>query len=106
MQQCYHQTCDYAKNPELSPENLYFLAKTTQALVLAVAELSGGLEKCDLTPFKNVKKPEKTSPPKNKWTEPANSNEVLNSDLPRTQTPGMPHKQLNWLHNISGCVQK
>eukprot|EP00095_Tigriopus_kingsejongensis_P012423 maker-scaffold1038_size68074-snap-gene-0.19 protein:Tk12423 transcript:maker-scaffold1038_size68074-snap-gene-0.19-mRNA-1 annotation:"hypothetical protein DAPPUDRAFT_306809" len=43
MHKCYHQGCDSSTNPDLSPQTIHFLAKTTQALALALAELSGGL---------------------------------------------------------------
>ncbi len=51
MRRCYHQPCDFPGNPELEPEGLYFLSKTAQALVLAVAELAEGLDGCDLAPI-------------------------------------------------------
>jgi hypothetical protein len=50
MRSCYHSECDSGSNPNLrKAEGLKFLTKTAQAVVLAVAELSGGLEECDLT---------------------------------------------------------
>lgn len=52
MKECYHQTCDFSGNPDLNPKYFYFLAKTIQAVTLTVAELSGGLDRCDLTPLK------------------------------------------------------
>jgi hypothetical protein len=33
----------------IGPDGLKFLAKTAQAVVLAVAELAGGIEACDLS---------------------------------------------------------
>ena len=50
MRSCYHAECDSGSNPNLrKAEGLKFLTKTAQAVVLAVAELSGGLEECDLS---------------------------------------------------------
>ena len=51
MKTCYHETCDFAGNPEIKPESLYFLAKTAQVLTLAVAELTEGGGKCNLDNF-------------------------------------------------------
>ena len=50
MRSCYHKECDSGSNPNLrKPEGLKFLAKTAQAVVLSVAELSGGIDSCDLS---------------------------------------------------------
>jgi hypothetical protein len=50
MRSCYHKECDSGSNPNLRKrEGLKFLAKTTQAIVLSVAELSGGIKSCDLS---------------------------------------------------------
>ena len=50
MRTCYHKECDSGSNPKLrKSEGIEFLAKTAQAVVLAVAELSGGIESCDLS---------------------------------------------------------
>ena len=50
MRSCYHKECDSGSNPNLrKPEGLKFLAKTAQAVVLSLAELSGGIESCDLS---------------------------------------------------------
>ena len=47
MRDCYHGTCDTPSNPSVNvTSNIEFLSKTVQALVLSVAELSGGVEGC------------------------------------------------------------
>lgn len=52
MRSCYHQGCDSGSNPSLrNSEGIKFLAKTAQAVTLAVAELAGGIEACDLSSF-------------------------------------------------------
>ena len=52
MRSCYHQGCDSGSNPNLrKSDGIKFLAKTAQAVTLAVAELAGGLEGCDLLTF-------------------------------------------------------
>ena len=48
----WSQGCDSGSNPNFRrPEGLKFLTKTAQAVVLAVAELAGGLDACDLSKF-------------------------------------------------------
>ena len=55
MRSCYHRGCDSGSNPNLrKPEAIKFLAKTAQAVVLAVADLAGGIEACDLSSFYSV----------------------------------------------------
>ncbi len=51
MRKCYHKPCDYPGNPDLRPENTDFMAKTAQAITLAVADMTQGMHKCDLEPF-------------------------------------------------------
>lgn len=52
MHKCYHQGCDTVTNPDLNPQTIHFGGKITQALTLALADLSGGLDKCDLSHLK------------------------------------------------------
>ena len=43
MRECYHQKCDSVENPDLKvDEGIEFLSLTTQALLLVVANMSGG----------------------------------------------------------------
>jgi hypothetical protein len=54
MQNCYHKECDSATNQDIkSKESMEFLQLTAQALVLTVADLSEGLEGCNLDPIIN-----------------------------------------------------
>ena len=44
MRECYHQKCDSVENPDLKvDEGIEFLSLTTQALLLVVANMSGGM---------------------------------------------------------------
>ena len=62
MQECYHQSCDFPGNPDLKPNSFYFLTKTIQAVVLAAADLTGGIEHCDLSHL-NLKEDEEDGGP-------------------------------------------
>ena len=43
MRKCYHQKCDSVANPDIKvEEGIEFLSLTTQALLLVVANMSGG----------------------------------------------------------------
>ena len=72
MRSCYHQGCDSGSNPSLrNSEGIKFLAKTAQAVTLAVAELAGGIEACDLSAF---------------YSEPHSTDELL-PEQPRAKLP-------------------
>ena len=44
MRECYHQKCDSVANPDIKvEEGIEFLSLTTQALLLVVANMSGGM---------------------------------------------------------------
>ena len=44
MRKCYHQKCDSVANPDIKvEEGVEFLSLTTQALLLVVANMSGGM---------------------------------------------------------------
>lgn len=87
MRSCYHQNCDYPDNPDIKPESLYFLAKATQAIVLAVADLTNGLGKCDLSNFDMQE--QTTSPPPSEHS--VLSEDAEEAPAPESSGPAQEH---------------